>query len=271
LNKAIINIEGYDYVMLHKVLPLPRILKVYFAFFCTQFAAMKKNWWKILSVVLLGYSFTAGMLKSVPEMAILNETIRNLFYHVPMWFGMIILFTVSLVYAIKYLRSNNLKHDIISLHFINVGLLFGVLGLVTGMEWAKFTWGEPWSNDPKQLASAIAMLIYFAVLALRGSIPDFDRRAKIAAVYNVFAFALMIPLLFILPRLTDSLHPGNGGNPGFNTKDLAPSLRPTFYMAVVGWTLMGTWMASLLIRISIVEKRNILNDDIEKYIETRKK
>jgi heme exporter protein C len=247
LNKAIINIEGYDYVMLHKVLPLPRILKVYFAFFCTQFAAMKKNWWKILSVVLLGYSFTAGMLKSVPEMAILNETIRNLFYHVPMWFGMIILFTVSLVYAIKYLRSNNLKHDIISLHFINVGLLFGVLGLVTGMEWAKFTWGEPWSNDPKQLASAIAMLIYFAV------------------------FALMIPLLFILPRLTDSLHPGNGGNPGFNTKDLAPSLRPTFYMAVVGWTLMGTWMASLLIRISIVEKRNILNDDIEKYIEIRKK
>lgn len=224
---------------------------------------MRKSWWKILCVVLLAYSFTAGLLKSVPEKFILNETIRNIFYHVPMWFGMIILFTISLVYAIKYLRTNNLKYDIVSLQFINVGLLYGVLGLVTGMEWAQFTWGAAWSNDPKQLASAITMLIYFAVLALRGSIPDFDRRAKIAAVYNVFAFALMIPLLFILPRLTDSLHPGNGGNPGFNTKDMAPELRPTFYIAVVGWSLMGTWIATLLIRANLIEKRNILHDDIK--------
>ncbi len=224
---------------------------------------MRKSWWKILCVVLLAYSFIAGLLKSVPEMFILNETIRNIFFHVPMWFGMIILFTVSLVYAIKYLRTNNLKYDIVSLQFVNVGLLYGALGLVTGMEWAQFTWGTAWSNDPKQLAAAIAMLIYFAILALRGSIPDFDRRAKIAAVYNVFAFALMIPLLFILPRLTDSLHPGNGGNPGFNTKDMAPELRPTFYIAVVGWSLMGTWIATLLVRANLIEKRNILHDDIK--------
>jgi len=223
---------------------------------------MRKSWWKILCVLLLSFALTGGLLLPVPEKFILHETIRNIFFHVPMWFGMIILFTVSLVYAIKYLRSNNLRYDIVSLQFINVGLLYGSLGLVTGMEWGQFTWGAAWSNDPKQLASAICMLIYFAVLALRGSVPDFDKRAKIAAVYNVFAYALMIPLLFILPRLTDSLHPGNGGNPGFNTKDMAPELRPTFYIAVTGWALLGTWIATLLIRLDLINKRNILHENI---------
>jgi heme exporter protein C len=223
---------------------------------------MRKSWWKILCVLLLTFAFTGGLLLPVPEMYILNETIRNLFFHVPMWFGMIILFTVSLVYSIRYLRSGNLKDDIYALQFINTGLLFGSLGLVTGMEWAQFTWGTAWSNDPKQLSAAICMLIYFATLALRGSVADFDKRAKLGAVFNIFAFALMIPLLFILPRLTDSLHPGNGGNPGFNTKDMAPELRPTFYIAVVGWTLLGVWITTLRIRLSLMTKKDILHEDI---------
>lgn len=222
---------------------------------------MRKSWWKILCVALLGYTFIAGLLFPVPEKFILNETIRNVFFHVPMWFGMIILFTISLVFSIRYLRTNDLRDDIKSIRFINVGLLYGALGLVTGMEWAKFTWGTAWSNDPKQLASAISMLIYFAILALRGSLPDYDKRAKISSVYNVFAFALMIPLLFVLPRLTDSLHPGNGGNPGFNTKDMAPELRPTFYVGIVGFALLGTWIATLMIRLDLIQKKNLLYEN----------
>ncbi len=224
---------------------------------------MRKSWWKILCILLLSFTFIGGLLLPVPEKFILNETIRNVFFHVPMWFGMIILFTVSLVFSIRYLQKGNLKDDICSIHFINVGLLYGVLGLVTGMEWAHFTWGAAWSNDPKQLASAISMLIYFATIALRSSIPDYDKKAKIGAVYNVFAFALMIPLLFVLPRLTDSLHPGNGGNPGFNTKDMAPELRPTFYIGIIGWTLLGTWIATLLIRVNLIEKKNIINEQLQ--------
>ncbi len=221
---------------------------------------MRQSWWKILCVILLCFVLIGGLLLPVPEKFILNETIRNIYFHVPMWFGMMILFTISLVYAIRYMRFNQLKDDVYSVQFINVGLIYGVLGLVTGMEWAKYTWGTAWSNDPKQLASALSMLIYFAYIVLRGALPDYDKRARIAAVYNVFAFALMIPLLFILPRLTDSLHPGNGGNPGFNTKDMAPELRPVFYTAVLGWTLLGTWVATLLIRIKLIEYKNILND-----------
>jgi len=74
-------------------------------------------------------------------------------------------------------------------------------------------------------------------------------------VFNIFAFFLMIPLLFILPRMSDSLHPGNGGNPGFNAYDLDSNLRKVFYLAVIGWTLLGYWFATLSIRLSLIKQK----------------
>lgn len=213
---------------------------------------MRKSWWKVVCVILLAYSIIAGLLLDVPRKHILNETIRNLFYHVPMWFTMILLFTGAFAYAIKYLRSGNLIYDINSAALTKVGIFFSILGMVTGMEWANYTWGEPWSNDPKQLGTAICMLIYFAYLILRGGLKDEEKRAKLSSVYNIFAYALMIPLIWILPRMVDSLHPGNGGNPGFNAYDMDSTMRPIFYPAVIGWFLLGLWISTLIIRSEII-------------------
>ena len=209
---------------------------------------MKKNWWKILAVVLLAYTIWAGLLWKVPRLNILNETIRNQYFHVTMWFAMIILLTGSLVYAIKYLRTGKQDFDDKSVELANTGILFSILGMLTGMIWAKYAWGEWWSGDPKQNMTAICMLIYFAYLVLRNSLPDEQQRGKVSSVYNIFAYAAMIPLLFVLPRMTDSLHPGNGGNPGFNFYDLDSQLRIVFYPAVIGWALLGLWMAELRLR-----------------------
>lgn len=216
---------------------------------------MSSTWWKVLAVAFVAFTLTAGLLFDVPRLPILNETIRALYFHVTMWFGMIILLVVSVIYSIKYLRSNDLKHDDVAIEFTNAAILFGVLGIVTGMLWAKFTWGDYWSGDPKQNAAAIGLLMYFAYLVLRNSLTDVHQRARIGAVYNIFAFAAFIPLIFVLPRLTDSLHPGNGGNPGFNAYDLDSNLRTVFYPAIIGWTLMGTWLSSVRLRLRRAERK----------------
>ena len=216
---------------------------------------MTKNWWKILATVLVLYSIIAGFLFHVPEKPILNETIRNIHFHVPMWFSMIITLTISFIYSIRYLRSSSENDDLMAVESANVGIIFGILGLITGAVWAKFTWGEAWSNDPKQNSAAIALLVYLAYLVLRNALEEEQKRGRISAVYNIFAFPIMVVLLFILPRMTDSLHPGNGGNPGFNTKDMAPELRPVFYPAVLGWILISVWITPLRYRIRKVENR----------------
>lgn len=215
---------------------------------------MRQSWWKILATVLVFYAIIGGLMMPAPARFILNETIRNLYFHVPMWFGMIALFTVSCFYAVRYLRTAKPADDIRSFEFLKVGILFSILGMLTGMEWAQYTWGAAWSNDPKQLTTAVCMLTYFAYLVLRGGMKDEEKKARISAVYNVFAFALMIPLLFVLPRLVDSLHPGNGGNPAFSNYDLDSTMRLVFYPAVLGWTLLGVWMATQRIRLAELQR-----------------
>jgi len=166
-----------------------------------------------------------------------------------MWFGMIFLLAASAWHSLVYLRHRKLQHDDWADAYSVVGLLFGTLGLSTGMIWAQFTWGAWWSGDPKQNASAIALLMYLAYRVLRNSFSQPETRARVSAVYNLFAFACLIPLLFILPRMTDSLHPGNGGNPGFNSYDLDGRMRVVFYPAVIAFTLLGFWLANVYTRL----------------------
>ena len=223
---------------------------------------MKRYWWKIVSVVLLVYTIIGGLLFEVPRLNIVNETIRALYFHVPMWFGMVVMFLVSTVYAIKYLRKPSSEIDTKSVEFANTGLTFGLLGIFTGMIWANYTWGSPWHGDPKQNGAAIALLVYLAYFVLRGSIENDELRARLSAVYNIFAFVAMIPLIFIIPRMTSSMHPGNGGNPGFNMYDLDSNMRMVFYPAVIGWILLGVWIATIRIRAKLIgEKLFELEDE----------
>jgi heme exporter protein C len=104
---------------------------------------MYKSWWKITGVILVIYTCTAGFLLEVPELPALGETIRNLYFHVCMWFAMMILFTISMVNSIRYLRTFNLKYDIYSRQFAVVGIIFGILGYATGSIWMSFTWADP--------------------------------------------------------------------------------------------------------------------------------
>ena len=155
--------------------------------------------------------------------------------------------------AYRFISTNNIKYDLKSYNYANVGVYFGVLGIVSGMIWANYTWGTYWTNEPKLNWSAIGLLIYFGYFILRNSVEDESKKGKISSVYNVFAFSMLIPLIFILPRLTDSLHPGNGGNPGFNVYDLNSQLRIVFYPAVIGFICLGLWIVDIKDKIQKIK------------------
>ncbi|MEN0003234.1 MAG: cytochrome c biogenesis protein CcsA [Bacteroidota bacterium] len=190
-----------------------------------------------------------------PFRNILAEGIRNTYYHVPLWFAMILIFLGSVVYSIRYLRTYDPMYDHRAQALNTAGLLFGILGLVTGSIWAKFTWGAYWNWDVKQNMTAIALLIYLAYFILRNSFEDDEQKARISSVYNLFAFAALIPLIYVIPRLTDSLHPGAGGNPAMGGEDLDNTMRMVFYPAIIGWTLIGLWIANLFYRTKQLEHR----------------
>ncbi|MEJ1241844.1 cytochrome c biogenesis protein CcsA [Chryseolinea sp. T2] len=213
------------------------------------------EWWKVLAILLLYYTVVAGFLLPVPRLPILNESIRLFYFHFPLWCTMLLLFVISLWSSIGFLRSNRIELDDRAALSATVGILFGLLGLATGMLWGKATWGTFWTSDPKLNNTAISLLIYAAYFVLRSSLQDETQRGRLSAVYNIFAFSVMIPLIFILPRMTDSLHPGNGGNPGFSIFDTSHNMKFVIYTAIIAFCLTGWWITTLLIKVKAHERR----------------
>jgi len=213
-------------------------------------------WWKIIVIALLYYTVIGGMLLPVPRLPIMNETIRLNYFHVPMWFTMMFLFTFSIWYSIRYLNSNNMKDDDYAVEAVRIGFAFGILGLLTGMLWGNYTWGSFWpKKDMKIIGASIGLLIYSAYFVLRGSFQDDTQRARITAVYNIFAYAAFVPLIYILPRMVkDSLHPGSGNNPTFRLFDTSHNMKLVIYTAIIAFIALGYWITTISIRLRVLNK-----------------
>ena len=199
-----------------------------------RFSGVGHWWWKLLCVLLLFYKFLSFFIK-------LSSTI----------------------FGIYYLVKEDIVYDVKSYNIAVVGFVFGLMGLATGMVWAKVTWGAWWVfQEVKLNAAGAGVLIYAAYFILRGSLEEEEKRARFSAVYNVFAFVLFYVFIMVIPRLdVNSLHPGNGGNPGFNSYDLDNNLRMLFYPAVIGFILLGGWISQLFIRIELIKRKKIGLDD----------
>ena len=215
----------------------------------------------VRNAVLVGMTLVvvAGMATPCPRVDdILGQTARNLFFHVPMWFTLMAAMGVSAWHAGKMLRTGDLECDLRSAEAARVGMAFGLLGLVTGMTWARFTWyqgtGLWWNNDPKQLMAAVQMLIYGAYFVLRSALDDPQRRARLSASYNLFAFACVPFLLYVLPRQMASLHPGADGNPAFDSIT-APSMRLVLYPAFLSFIGLFWVIYTQRVRAALLERR----------------
>lgn len=195
-----------------------------------------------------------------PYQPIIIETIRNLMWHVPMWFTMFVLMTISFTTSIRSLGKAggriNQDFDTRASASASIGLVFCTLGLITGSFWARFTWGDWWTNDPQLNGAMVVFMVYVAYFILRSSTPDEEKRARLSAIFNIFAFVLMVVLLMVMPRFTEGLHPGKSGNPAFSKYDLDSSLRSVFYPACAGFILLGYWMYRLNYRLQKLEQQN---------------
>jgi len=206
--------------------------------------------YKSLAIILLFYALVAGLTINTPDLPVIGESIRNIFYHVGMWFSMIALLVISVGFSIAYLKKQKELYDIIARQSVNLAMLFGLLGILTGMIWAKSSWGSWWVNDPKLNGAAITMLSYLAYTVLRGSVKDPSQKARISAVYNILAFAMMVVFMLVLPRTAaGSIHPGQDGNPALNPGELDATMRLVFYPAITGWILLSVWLLELTVRI----------------------
>lgn len=175
---------------------------------------------------------------------------QKIFYlHVPLAIVALVGFMAGGVEGYRHLRSNDRRHDANSYVFIHMSIIFGVAVLITGMLWAKASWGHFWVwNEPTLVSFLIVFLLYCTYYPFRYAVEDRDRQARYASVFAITAGAF-VPLNFMAVRMAESvIHPrvfatSEGGLPD--------SMLFTFLVCFVGMGLL--WVT--LVKLELLGKK----------------
>ncbi|MDR3692331.1 MAG: cytochrome c biogenesis protein CcsA [Fimbriimonas sp.] len=101
--------------------------------------------------------------------------------------------------------------DLRSVASMELGYLFCILTMASGILFSEIQWGAWWSWDPRQTSFLIVLLIYAAYFALRFAYTDPGKRAAYSGAYSLFTILPSLFLFFVFPRLpyikSLSLHP----------------------------------------------------------------
>ncbi len=217
---------------------------------------------KILLVLFLVFVIY-GSLYIAPEAQGFVSTSRVIFYHVPMAWVAVLAFLISAVYSILYLKNKNLDHDVHAASAAQLGFLFSVIATVTGSIWAKMEWGSFWNWDPRETSILILLLIYAAYFSLRSAIENDEQRAQLSAVYSILAFVTVPFLVFVVPRVVETLHPENPVFEASPDKKMTPAIRWVFFSSIFAFTLLFLWILKLKIDLEKIKRTLTISGEKE--------
>jgi heme exporter protein C len=201
--------------------------------------------WPVITLSLLGYGLYVALLDSPPD-AQQGNMIRAFYYHFPNWIGAGIFLPLNLLASVAYLalRKRNalaaMKADALALATAEMGVLYCILGMITGSLWARVEWGIWWAWDARLTTTLMLALIYIAYLMMR-RISSGESRATICAVLAIFGFVDM-PIVYMSTTWWRTQHPapvfGGGENSG-----IAPSMLRATLWNVTAWVASGILVA----------------------------
>ncbi|MFD3004359.1 cytochrome c biogenesis protein CcsA [Thermus tengchongensis] len=161
--------------------------------------------WVFLGLGLLLLPVGLYLALSAPPDVNQGYLARIMYLHVPgAWLGYLAFF-VTFLYSLLYLFRQNPRYDRVALASAEVGLVFMGLALVTGMLWARPTWGVYWTWEPRLTTTAILFAVYVGYFLLRGAIEDPELRAKAAAAVGILGF-INVPISYMSVKWWRSLH-----------------------------------------------------------------
>jgi heme exporter protein C len=158
----------------------------------------------IACAVLLAVGLYLGLVWA-PTAEIMGDSYRIMYIHFPSWVGTSAGYLMAFVASVVYLRTRNPGYDHVAVAAAEIGLLFNVIGLITGALWGRPTWGVYWTWDPRLTTTAIMAITFAGYLVLRAFIDDPEARARVASLVAIVGF-VNVPIVYFSVRWWRTLH-----------------------------------------------------------------
>jgi heme exporter protein C len=196
-------------------------------------------------MILIGIVLAFGVAPTADKLS--GGDVQRIFYfHVGIaWIAGLAMF-VTFICSILYLwRGEQRKYDIAAASSVEIGVVFGLMVLASGMLWARPVWNTWWTWDPRLTTTAITEFIYIAYLMLRSAIDDPQRRARFSAVYGIIGF-VSVPLTYFSTKWFSTIHPDLSQAQGGG---LVPAMRPPMFVGLAAFTLV--YIVLMIIRTRV--------------------
>jgi heme exporter protein C len=210
----------------------------------------------VLAAVLLARNLYSIFMQ-LPDEVSQGMIYRIIFFHVPAAITAMLCAGVACIASVGFLVTKSFRYDAVAVAVTEVGLAFLAANLVTGSIWGRIIWGIWWTWDARLTSALICWLLYAGYLMLRRSIEEPTARARIAAVFNIFAFT-DVPIVFFSIKWWRTQHPQPvfwGGG----------SIEPAMY-----WTALLNLLALILLGVILTLIR-LRQEEMQREIDSMRR
>ena len=118
-----------------------------------------------------------------------------------------------------------------------LGLLYTVLGLLTGSIWGRVTWGVWWTWDARLLTTFILGILFAAYLLLQSSLPRGILKTKTSAVLGFLIF-IDIPIIYKSVTWWRTLHQP----PSIGSGTMSGEIQNPLIAAIITSIVFMSWL-----------------------------
>lgn len=194
-----------------------------------------------------------------------GDVYRIFYTHTPAAWVCYLALGISLLASILFLAKRKFIYDTLAEVSAILGLVYGVVALVTGSIWANAVWGIYWNWDPRETTTLILWMAYMGYISLRLSLGNVEKRALTSAVYNILAFST-VPLSYLSFTLWQSLHP-QIIVPGSGISATLPVMETLFLNLIAGTlvyiyilrVMYGVWFLQTRVETLTYKKEGVIN------------
>jgi heme exporter protein C len=133
--------------------------------------------------------------------------VQKLFYlHPPAAYAMQMAFIFTGVSSLLYLLLRDARFDHFAEASAEVGMVMGLIVVITGPIWGRPAWGTWWEWEPRLTFTVMELVVFASYFALRGAMREPEERAKFSAVLGLMALVL-VPFNHLTVYYFASQHP----------------------------------------------------------------
>lgn len=185
----------------------------------------------------------AGLWWAPPDQY-MGEVQRIMYIHVPLLWTCMLALSLNFLASVWWLFSGQARADAFAGAVAEVGVAFGVMGLVTGAIWGKATWGVWWSWDPRMISATAMVGLYAAYLMVRAALGP---SARFISSVMATSVSIVLPIVWFSVRWWSSLHQLQS-----NASTMDPAMRLVLFLNVAA--VFGVFASLVWGRLSLAPR-----------------